>query len=199
MYFLSFYLMCKIILSETYIWIHYHEWQCIFNFWLFSLRNCMSYDVSANILDHPKEKDWRPFYYHYFYGTTYPMSLFSLFHSLQTLSTANCQYIPWCMWHVYHCLLLLFEIQSKTSTIGRDLYRFIRPVILMKSFWDTVFWTWDTPAPSTQHPSTELYPTTHTPYPRLDPKVTLKSLYILIEKWVTYWFSGNLSIFEWFQ
>ena len=118
----------------------------------------MSYDVSTNLPDHPKEKDRRSFYYHYFYGTTYPVSLFSLFHSLQTLSTANCQYIPRCMRHVYHCLLLLFEIQSKTSTIGRSIHRFNKPVILMKSFLRHVIWTWDTPAPSipqrnyTHHP-----------------------------------------------
>jgi len=187
--------MCKIILSQTYIWIHYHGWQCIFNFWLFSLRNCMSYDVSTNIFDHPKEKDRGSFYYHYFYGTTYPVSLFSLFHSLPTLSSANCQYIPWCMWFVYHCLLLLFEIQSKTSTIRRSVHRFNKPVILMNSFLRHVIWTWDTPAPSTpQRNYTPPTPLTQdwTPRFRWNPPI------ILIEKWVTYWFTGNLSIFECF-
>jgi len=140
----------------------------------------MSYDVSTNLPDHPKEKDRRSFYYHYFYGTTYPVSLFSLFHSLQTLSTANCQYIPRCMRHVYHCLLLLFEIQSKTSTIGRSVHRFNKPVILMKSFLRHVILNMG--HPSTQHPSTELYPPPTPPYPRLDPKIPLKPLYILIEK-----------------
>ena len=46
-------------------------------------------------------------------------------------------------------------------------------MILVKSFFETSYL--DMGHPSTRHPSTELYPPPIPPYPRLEPKVTLKT------------------------